>query len=146
MFIESFAHCNFLSTISEAVPKRILELMNVPGLTRENVASHLQVCFFPLLLSIFHHSLCSFTFLFFFNSCFEASPSGLFLCKHWTCILGALKDALSYLFSSVAATFHAVIIIIWHDNNWRGLCKSFICFERNSTTNMTFLDLACHEQ
>ncbi|URD74139.1 response regulator [Musa troglodytarum] len=26
----------------EAVPKRILELMNVPGLTRENVASHLQ--------------------------------------------------------------------------------------------------------
>jgi len=28
---------------AEAVPKRILELMNVPGLTRENVASHLQV-------------------------------------------------------------------------------------------------------
>uniref|UniRef100_M1C606 Type-B response regulator n=1 Tax=Solanum tuberosum TaxID=4113 RepID=M1C606_SOLTU len=28
--------------ISEAVPKKILELMNVPGLTRENVASHLQ--------------------------------------------------------------------------------------------------------
>lgn len=28
---------------SEAVPKKILELMNVPGLTRENVASHLQV-------------------------------------------------------------------------------------------------------
>lgn len=27
----------------EAVPKRILEFMNVPGLTRENVASHLQV-------------------------------------------------------------------------------------------------------
>lgn len=27
----------------EAVPKKILELMNVPGLTRENVASHLQV-------------------------------------------------------------------------------------------------------
>lgn len=29
--------------VSEAVPKKILELMNVPGLTRENVASHLQV-------------------------------------------------------------------------------------------------------
>lgn len=30
--------------VSEAVPKRILELMNAPGLSRENVASHLQVC------------------------------------------------------------------------------------------------------
>jgi len=30
---------------SEAVPKKILELMNVPGLTRENVASHLQVSY-----------------------------------------------------------------------------------------------------
>lgn len=29
--------------VTEAVPKKILELMNVPGLTRENVASHLQV-------------------------------------------------------------------------------------------------------
>uniref|UniRef100_A0A6N2MJ94 Two-component response regulator n=1 Tax=Salix viminalis TaxID=40686 RepID=A0A6N2MJ94_SALVM len=38
----SFAQRTFLATISEAVPKRILELMNVPGLTRENVASHLQ--------------------------------------------------------------------------------------------------------
>ncbi|XP_058757869.1 two-component response regulator ARR2-like isoform X2 [Vicia villosa] len=28
--------------IDKAVPKKILELMNVPGLTRENVASHLQ--------------------------------------------------------------------------------------------------------
>ncbi len=28
---------------AEAVPKRILELMGVQGLTRENVASHLQV-------------------------------------------------------------------------------------------------------
>ncbi|CAN1247451.1 Two-component response regulator ARR1 [Linum perenne] len=28
--------------IDKAVPKRILEMMNVPGLTRENVASHLQ--------------------------------------------------------------------------------------------------------
>ena len=27
-----------------AVPKRILEVMNMPGLTRDNVASHLQVC------------------------------------------------------------------------------------------------------
>lgn len=29
-----------------AVPKRILETMDMPGLTRENVASHLQVCLF----------------------------------------------------------------------------------------------------
>ena len=28
---------------AEAVPKRILDAMNVEGLTRENVASHLQV-------------------------------------------------------------------------------------------------------
>lgn len=28
---------------AEAVPKRILDLMSVEGLTRENVASHLQV-------------------------------------------------------------------------------------------------------
>ncbi|KAH9327154.1 hypothetical protein KI387_007332, partial [Taxus chinensis] len=28
--------------VDKAVPKRILEMMNVPGLTRENVASHLQ--------------------------------------------------------------------------------------------------------
>lgn len=32
-----------MDMIAEAVPKKILELMNVPGLTRENVASHLQV-------------------------------------------------------------------------------------------------------
>jgi len=29
--------------VDKAVPKRILDLMNVEGLTRENVASHLQV-------------------------------------------------------------------------------------------------------
>ena len=33
--------CHFCG--AEAVPKRILELMGVHGLTRENVASHLQV-------------------------------------------------------------------------------------------------------
>lgn len=31
--------------VAEAVPKRILDLLNVDGLTRENVASHLQVSF-----------------------------------------------------------------------------------------------------
>ncbi|CAI5476420.1 unnamed protein product [Closterium sp. Yama58-4] len=31
-----------VSPLPEAVPKRILEIMNVQGLTRENVASHLQ--------------------------------------------------------------------------------------------------------
>ncbi|KAJ6795477.1 two-component response regulator ORR21 isoform X1 [Iris pallida] len=40
-------HQQFVGAVSQlgiekAVPKRILELMNVPGLTRENVASHLQ--------------------------------------------------------------------------------------------------------
>ncbi|KMZ66717.1 hypothetical protein ZOSMA_28G00770 [Zostera marina] len=32
----------FWACVADAVPKRVLELMNVPGLTRENVASHLQ--------------------------------------------------------------------------------------------------------
>jgi len=31
--------------LAEAVPKKILELMNVENLTREKVASHLQVLF-----------------------------------------------------------------------------------------------------
>lgn len=35
--------------VAEAVPKKILDLMNVDGLTRENVASHLQVYIFLLL-------------------------------------------------------------------------------------------------
>ncbi|KAL8520789.1 hypothetical protein ACS0TY_011370 [Phlomoides rotata] len=40
-------HQQFVSAVNQlgidkAVPKRILEMMNVPGLTRENVASHLQ--------------------------------------------------------------------------------------------------------
>lgn len=44
----SCCDCTYMMDIfsylfAEAVPKRILELMNVPGLTRENVASHLQV-------------------------------------------------------------------------------------------------------
>ncbi|XP_024015263.1 putative two-component response regulator-like APRR4 [Eutrema salsugineum] len=36
----------------KAVPKRILEMMNVNGITRENVASHLQVTFFYYTLNI----------------------------------------------------------------------------------------------
>ncbi|OIV95914.1 hypothetical protein TanjilG_27018 [Lupinus angustifolius] len=40
-------HQQFMAAVNQlgldkAVPKKILELMNVPGLTRENVASHLQ--------------------------------------------------------------------------------------------------------
>ena len=34
--------------VAEIVPKRILEIMNVQGLTRENIASHLQVRLSPL--------------------------------------------------------------------------------------------------
>ncbi|XP_050215754.1 two-component response regulator ARR1-like isoform X3 [Mercurialis annua] len=40
-------HQQFVAAVNQlgidTVPKKILELMNVPGLTRENVASHLQV-------------------------------------------------------------------------------------------------------
>lgn len=39
-----------LFRVSEAFPKKIVELMNVPGLTRENVASHLQVCRFSTFI------------------------------------------------------------------------------------------------
>lgn len=45
----------------EAVPKRILELMNVPSLTRENVASHLQV----FLLTQMQLDFCTIYVLFF---------------------------------------------------------------------------------
>jgi len=38
----SILNCNDCS-LAEVGPKKILDLMNVPGLTRENVASHLQV-------------------------------------------------------------------------------------------------------
>lgn len=34
---------------AEAVPRKIVALMNVDGITREHVASHLQVYFFPNL-------------------------------------------------------------------------------------------------
>ncbi|RHN44861.1 putative transcription factor MYB-HB-like family [Medicago truncatula] len=34
--------CVYIFPNSEAVPKKILEIMNIPNLTRENVASHLQ--------------------------------------------------------------------------------------------------------
>lgn len=44
---------SFLNSYAEAVPKKILDLMNVEGLTRENVASHLQVHIF--LLSYLHN-------------------------------------------------------------------------------------------
>ncbi|KAA3481133.1 two-component response regulator ARR2-like isoform X2 [Gossypium australe] len=44
LFSENMRHVLVVFTVlvREAVPKKILELMNVPGLTRENVASHLQ--------------------------------------------------------------------------------------------------------
>lgn len=35
--------CFLRISITEAVPKKILDFMNIEGLTRENVASHLQV-------------------------------------------------------------------------------------------------------
>lgn len=43
--------CFFSVSITEAVPKKILDLMNIEGLTRENVASHLQVLNWPLPLA-----------------------------------------------------------------------------------------------
>ena len=35
--------CFLLNVVLDAVPKKILKLMNDPTLTRENIASHLQV-------------------------------------------------------------------------------------------------------
>jgi SHAQKYF class myb-like DNA-binding protein len=40
-FLINFLYSN-LALEAEAVPKKILDLMNVEKLTRENVASHLQ--------------------------------------------------------------------------------------------------------
>lgn len=37
---------------AEAVPKKILERMNVDGITRENVASHLQVTFLLIIAQL----------------------------------------------------------------------------------------------
>jgi two-component response regulator (ARR-B family) len=39
---QQFVHAVNLIGLDKAVPKRILDLMGVDGLTRENVASHLQ--------------------------------------------------------------------------------------------------------
>lgn len=38
--------------VAEAVPKKILDLMNVEGLSRENVASHLQVYILAFVATI----------------------------------------------------------------------------------------------
>lgn len=43
LFVRIYSSYDFPFFDVEAVPKRILELMNVEKLTRENVASHLQV-------------------------------------------------------------------------------------------------------
>lgn len=45
LLVRKYCLCIYFITliVPGAVPKRILEFMNVPGLTRENVASHLQV-------------------------------------------------------------------------------------------------------
>lgn len=47
---------------SEAVPKKILDLMNVENITRENVASHLQVEFLSLSLTV--HFIMLFTMVY----------------------------------------------------------------------------------
>lgn len=41
--------------IDQAIPSKILELMKADGLTRHNIASHLQVCIFCFINSIFFH-------------------------------------------------------------------------------------------
>jgi len=46
----------FVAVNAGAVPKKILEVMNVEGLTKENVASHLQVWFYSYAQSL---CLCS---------------------------------------------------------------------------------------
>jgi SHAQKYF class myb-like DNA-binding protein len=38
--------------VAGAVPKKILELMNIEGITRENVASHLQVFILAFVVTI----------------------------------------------------------------------------------------------
>jgi two-component response regulator (ARR-B family) len=61
-FVSLFAYSNSwyspsFSVYAEAVPKRILELMNVEKLTRENVASHLQARHFISFLVVIRRSV-----------------------------------------------------------------------------------------
>ena len=54
-------HSTIFSVDAEAVPKRILELMNVEKLTRENVASHLQASHLIYFLVVISRSVpCAF--------------------------------------------------------------------------------------
>jgi SHAQKYF class myb-like DNA-binding protein len=50
-FLINFLYSN-LALEAEAVPKKILDLMNVEKLTRENVASHLQAWILIFLFSV----------------------------------------------------------------------------------------------
>jgi hypothetical protein len=50
-FLINFFYSN-LALDAEAVPKKILDLMNVEKLTRENVASHLQAQILTFLFSV----------------------------------------------------------------------------------------------
>ena len=47
-----FCFVLYFAVVAEAVPKRILELMNVEKLTREHVASHVQVWHWHALLTL----------------------------------------------------------------------------------------------
>jgi len=47
-----FCFVLYFAVVAEAVPKRILELMNVEKLTREHVTSHVQVWHWHALLTL----------------------------------------------------------------------------------------------
>jgi len=61
-------HSTIFSVDAEAVPKRILELMNVEKLTRENVASHLQARHLPTLFNLASTRITVFSYVLWFIS------------------------------------------------------------------------------
>ncbi|KAI3891296.1 hypothetical protein MKW92_029435 [Papaver armeniacum] len=85
-------HNHFLDAIEalgvdKGVPKRILEYMRIPGLTRENVASHLQVCLQVIfLVSKIKHDMKIYFFLIDIPKSILFNTTCMYLSSYTRCI------------------------------------------------------------
>ncbi|KAI3913709.1 hypothetical protein MKW98_011770 [Papaver atlanticum] len=83
-------HNHFLEAVEKlgvdkGVPKRILEYMRIPGLTRENIASHLQVCLQVIfLVSKIKHDMKIYFFL--IRNQFYLTQACMYLSSYTRCI------------------------------------------------------------